>query len=127
MHVTVLKTKFVKNKPKEITYWDYKKFDENSFREELKDTLFKGCANYKEFGDKFLKVKHAPLKRKLIRANHAPYITKNLRKSMMRRSQLETKYYKTRMTDDLKAYRKQNNFVRRLYIKEMKKFYQNLN
>ena len=97
MPVTVLKTKFVNNKPKEITYRDYKKFYENGFREELKDTLLKGCANYKEFEDKFLKVleKHAPLKRKLIRANHAPYITKNLRKSMMRRSQLETKYYKT--------------------------------
>ena len=129
MPVTVLKTKFVKNKPKEITYRDYKKFYENGFREELKDTLLKGCANYKEFEDNFLKVleKHAPLKTKLIRANHAPYITKNLRKSMMRRSQLETKYYKTRMPDDLKAYRKQKNFVSRLYKKEMKKFYQNLN
>ena len=31
------------------------------------------------------------------------------------------------MPDDLKAYRKQNNFVSRLYKKEMKKFYQNLN
>ena len=31
------------------------------------------------------------------------------------------------MPDDLKAYRKQKNFVSRLYKKEMKKFYQNLN
>ena len=46
---------------------------------------------------------------------------------MMRRSQLETKYYKTRMPYDLKAYRKQNNFVSRIYKNEIKKFYQNLN
>ena len=35
---------------------------------------------YQTFEEEFLKVlnKHAPLKRKFIRANHVPYITKNL-------------------------------------------------
>ena len=37
---------------------------------------------------------HAPLKQKTIRANHVPYMTKTLRKAMMHRSQLETKYRK---------------------------------
>ena len=80
MYITVLKTKFEKTKPKEITYWDYKKFDESNFKFELKSSLTKGCATYGEFEDIFLKVlqKHAPLKKKLIRANHAPYMKKGL-------------------------------------------------
>ena len=50
--------------------------------------------------------KHAPLKKKLLRANHAPYITKTLRKAIMRRFQLETKYPKNKTQTDLKQYKK---------------------
>ena len=50
--------------------------------------------------------KHAPLRKKLLRANHAPYITKTLRKAIMRRSKLETKYPKTKTETDLKLYKK---------------------
>ena len=50
--------------------------------------------------------KHAPLRKKVLRANHAPYITKNLRKEIMRRSQLETKCLKTKTQTDLKLYKK---------------------
>ena len=52
----------------------------------------------------------------------SPQNLENYAQAINRRSQLETKYYKTRMPDDLKAYRKQKNFVSRLYKKEMKKF-----
>ena len=55
--------------------------------------------------------KHAPLKKKYLRANHAPYITKSLRKAIMRRSQLETKYFKTKAQTNLKLYKKHKNFV----------------
>ena len=44
----------------------------------------------------------------------------------MKRSELETKYYKTKKEKDKTAYKKQNNYVSRLYKKEMKTFYQNL-
>ena len=44
---------------------------------------------------------------------------------MIRTSQLEIKYYKSKSPDDKKAYKKQKNFSR-LYKKEMKSFYQNL-
>ena len=39
--------------------------------------------------------KHAPLRKKFIKANHPPYITKTLRKVTICWSQLETKYLKT--------------------------------
>ena len=37
--VTVLKTTFRKNKPREIIYRDYSKFDSESFKKELKESL----------------------------------------------------------------------------------------
>ena len=37
--------------------------------------------------------RHASIKKKVIRANHAPYVTKALRKAIMKRSQLEKIYF----------------------------------
>ena len=109
MLVTVLKTKFEKRKAKEIIYRDYKKFDDNHFKRDLRTTHAKGCRDYREFEEIFLNIlqKHAPLKKKLIRENQVPYMTKILRKATMRRSQLETKYHKTKTSDDQKTYKKQ--------------------
>ena len=50
---------------------------------------------------------HAPLKKKVLRANNAPYITKKLRKAIMKRSQLEKISLKTLSEKSLKTYRKQ--------------------
>ena len=69
---------------------------------------------------------HAPLKKKTIRANHAPYLTKPLRKAIMKRSELKTKYYKYPSDSNLKNFKKQRNFCSRLYKKERKKYYNNL-
>ena len=43
MAVTDFKLKFEKNKPKEVTYRDYKNFDENSFKTDLKTAFLSGC------------------------------------------------------------------------------------
>ena len=40
--------------------------------------------------------KHAPLRKKVLRANQAPYMIKTLRKAIMRRSQLQTMYFKNK-------------------------------
>ena len=37
--------------------------------------------------------RHAPLKKKILRANHSSYMSKTLRKAIMRRSYLEKKYF----------------------------------
>ena len=49
---------------------------------------------------------HAPFKKKVLRANHAEYMTKQLRKAIMRRSALENKFRKYRTEEHNKAYRK---------------------
>ena len=69
---------------------------------------------------------HAPLNKKVILANHAPYMTKSLRKAIMRRSQLQSKYYKTKCKTDHELFKKQRNFVSKMYKKEKKCFYKNL-
>ena len=129
--VTALKTKFPKVKPKEVTYRIYKHFDEKMFRYELSEALKsndKNNVNYEVFENIFLSVleRHAPLKNKFIRGNHMPYMNKTLRKAMMRRTQLHNIYYKTRDINDLNVYKKQNNFVSRLYKKNRKRFYNNI-
>ena len=85
--------------------------------------------NYQEFDKTFTEIlnKNALMKNKLVKANQAPYMTKALRKAIMRRSELETKYFKLKTNDTLKAYKKQENYCSRLYKKERKKFFENLN
>ena len=91
MIVTVCKTSFPKSKPKEIVYRNYMKFDIDAFQGELKLKL-QSIDNYESFESVFLSVlnKHAPLKKKFVRGNQAPYMTKQLRKAIMRRSELES-------------------------------------
>ena len=67
------------------------------------------------------------MKRKLLRENPSSHISKPLRKTIMRRSHLEKVYYKNKSEKSFKAYKKQKNFCSRLYKKERKRFFNNLN
>ena len=80
MVVTVLKTTFHKSKPREIVYRDYSKFNEKTFNEILKDSLLgKNTLDYTVFEKIFLNVlnTYAPVKKKVVRANHMPYYDKS--------------------------------------------------
>ena len=66
------------------------------------------------------------MKKKVLRANNKPYMTKALRKAIMRRSTLKTKYLKTKTDENLKAFKKQKNFTNRLAKKERVKYFANL-
>ena len=57
MVVTVLKTTIQKSKPREIIYRDYSKFNQKTFRENLKESFMaKSTNNYDEFEGIFLSV-----------------------------------------------------------------------
>ena len=108
--LTVLKTSISKGNPRQITYRDYKKFDFLKFNNEVKNVLaIENAGNCTKFDEKFLEVldKYARLKRKLLRANHASYVPKVLRKAIMRRSYLEKVYFKNRTENSLIAFKKQ--------------------
>ena len=131
MVVTVMKTTFPKSKPKVIFYRSYKKFDKEKFREDLKNELnleTENSTKYQLFEKTFLEVleRHAPLKRKNLRANEVPYMTKALRKAIATRSRLENRFHRLKTSDSMKAFRKQRNYCSRLYKKERKRFYVNL-
>ena len=86
MIVIVCKT-FPKSKPKEIVYKSHLKFVIDVFPGELKLKL-QSINNYESFESVFHSVlnKHATLKKKFIRGNQAPYMTKQLQKAIIRYS-----------------------------------------
>ena len=97
--VTVMKTTFMKQEPKIIYYRNFKNFINNIFRRDLIFEIDKiGPLNIScnEFENIFLDTlnKHAPLKKRYIRANNAPYMTKSLCKVIMVRSRLRNRFIK---------------------------------
>ena len=118
MCLTVLQTTFQKAKPKEIIYRDYKNFNTEIFKQDLKQSLeVEEVSDYAKFENVFLEVlnKYAPFKKKIVRANHAPYMSKALRKAIMRRSALENKYLKDKKAETKRLYKKQKNYCSKLY------------
>ena len=103
MAINVLKQTFQRSSPKEHVYRDYKNFDRLTFKKELEEKLNQQINEYKNFEQIFLEVvnTHAPIKRKLLKANHAPYMRKALRKALMKRSKLESKYVKNKTNENL--------------------------
>ena len=132
MTITVMKTFFKKKKPKIISYRDYKNFSNISFRNELLGRLNKTDINnihYQEFDNTVVDIlnRHAPIKRKYIRANEAPFMNKEYKSAIMVRSKLRNKYNKELSTQSLIAYKKQRNICTNLLKKIKFNFYNNLN
>ena len=121
-----MKAKFTKASPKYVHYCNYKNFNEQDFRLELRGKLEVDVVdtNYETFQNVYLNVlnKDAPIKTKVIRGNQVPYITKTYRKAVMKRSELNTKYLKKSTLENFNKFREQKNFCSRLYKKERKKF-----
>ena len=96
MVITVLKTFYKKQKPKIIHYRNYKTFNANLFKEELniESIIDNNDAELVEFTNTVLSIldKHAPIKRKYIRANNSSFMTKELRAAIMQRSKLRQKF-----------------------------------
>ena len=83
--ITVMKMSFKKQSPIERHYTDYKSFDRTRIKDNLNEKLSECIPNYGSFKTAFIEVlnKHAPLRKKFLRANHAPYIAKTLRKAII--------------------------------------------
>ena len=58
--------------------------------------------------------KHAPIKRKYIRANEAPFMTKDLHKAIVKRSKLRNMFLKSGNLSDRKNYTSQINLCKKL-------------
>ena len=129
MTVTVLKSYFKKKEPIKINYRCYKKYNENLFRIELINLLQNSYVlDYDEFKKIFMQVLniHAPMKKKFIRGNNAPFMNKTLSKAFMHRSKLKNTFNKNPTTENKILYKKQRNWCVALLEKEKKKYYNNL-
>ena len=132
MVLTVLKTTLPKAKQKEVFYRDCKKFSDIDFRLDLKNTINANrefsTSHFSHFQEMFLVVldRHAPIKKKFLRANEVPYMTKALKKAIMTRSRLENRYYKSKSMIDKINYKRQKKYCMRLYKRERKTYYNNL-
>ena len=71
--------------------------------------------------------RHAPIKKRYVRANQAPFINKKINKEIMKRSRLRNKFLNTKKDIDRKAYNKQRNLCVSLIRSEKKNFFSNIN
>ena len=70
--------------------------------------------------------KDAPFKRKYIRANEAPFMSKELHKDIMRRSKLRNKFLKSRNLSDRKNYTSKRNLCKKLLKNTKRTYFDNL-
>ena len=96
MIITVLKTGVPKSHPREISYRNYNRFDQEVFAADLNRVMHSDCSDYDTFENAFIGTldKYAPVKTKKVRANHKPFITKQLRKAMVKTSNLQKNFGK---------------------------------
>ena len=127
MVISSFKCKFEKRNPKEVIYRDYKNCDNHIFRNELKEAVH-DSGDWVDFEHKVLSTlnRHAPIKKKTVRANDKPYITKQIRKAIMNKTRLANKRHKTNNTEDIRLYKAQRNFVNRECKRAKKHYFNNL-
>ena len=130
MVVSVFKTSFKKQKPKIVTYRDYKCFDNEKFRESLITYLSTGKnISYDAFENLVLQAldKMAPIKQKHIRGNQSPFMNKDIHKAIMTRTRLRNRFLKEPTQMNRIAYKKQRNYCVSLMRQNKKQYYGSLN
>ena len=132
MTVTVLRMFFKKHPPICLKYRDYKNYDSLLFHNQLCHKLREiqqRDINYDTFEQIFMELlnKNAPIKMKYLRANNAPFMTKQLGKSIMNRTRLKNKFLKIPSIENELKYKKQRNYCVTLLRKEKKKYFSSLN
>ena len=103
---TFFKSHYSKLKPKAIHYRNYKNFDVSLFRNDLENTINSNCPNFISVVEK-----HAPLKKKIIRGNQAPFVNRELRKAIYTRSSLRNKYWKNPTSENELRYKQKKKCV----------------
>ena len=99
MFATVLRGSFHKKGPKIVTYQDYHRFVDFTFREKVTEEFNSNPLTMQDFSFfnsiiKCILDKEATLKKKYLRANDGPFMTRELRKAIMKRSRLKNIFNK---------------------------------
>ena len=130
---TFFRRNYIRLKPKTVHYRNYKYFDDSKFKEELSGIDFELKSddpneNYDFIINTFSKVvnKHAPLKKKTIRGNQAPFMNKEFRKAIYTRSRLRNKYCRNASKENEILYKRQRNKCVSLRRKSMKNYFRKI-
>ena len=96
--------------PNIIRYRNYKKFNNKVFINDLEEQFsenneFLNFESFKRIVDRTLD-KYAPIKKRYVRANQAPFMNKRINKEIMKRSRLRNK----RFLRNLRILRRLRNF-----------------
>ena len=118
--VTISKTFYKKQRPNIIHYRSYNNFENDNFHQDLKKELLKfdiTNAPLSKFNDTVLSVfdKHVPKKMKNIRSNNCNFMTKELRKTIMK--------LETRNVESKRRFNRQRNFCVSLLRKTTRCFF----
>ena len=131
--VTSLCSTYQRLSPKTIYYRNYKSFKTEEFLHDLDQNLLNGniysdkTKSYSKLTEIFSATleEHAPLKRKIIRGNHAPFMTKALSKAIMDRSRLKNKYQKWPSRENFLRFKKAKNCCNKLNKQAKKDYFKN--
>ena len=128
-----LKFEIPENKSRWCNYRSFKHFDNDSFNNDLQNTLnlsaFQDSGNvhlaYQNFSNTFLDIanKHAPLKKKKVLPKPLPYMNKNLKQEIYKKKMLFNKFQKCRSSRNWENFRKQGNLVVSMKRKSMNKYF----
>ena len=105
---TISKSGSFKGTPRK-GYRFYKSFNIDNFKSILNQKLNNLSSTiYDNIEETFLSLlnKHAPHKKKILRHNNGPFMTKELQKEIMKRSKLKNKYNKKRNYENWSLYKK---------------------
>ena len=132
MTLTVLKMFVKKQAPIYIKYRDYKNYDSVVFHTELSSKLKEVSPEYLGydiFQNIFMNVlnKYAKVKKRYIRANNAPFMTRPLIKAIMNRSRFKNRLLKHPNKENELRYKKQRNYCVKLLKREKKAYFSSLN
>ena len=133
---TVMKLHFTRESSKSKYYRNIDYFS-SELSPQLDSTFcsFKGnedCEELNEF-NRFHRVFlnllniQAPLKKKILRGNNSPFMTRTLRKATMTRSRLKNRFHKTRSDENWSLYKTQRNFCMKSLRKTNKDYFSKVN
>ena len=94
-------------------YRDYKTFNIDFFKRDLRESLENHTSyDYSCFQNIFIALlnKHASIKKKIMRFNNNPFMSKALRKAIVPKSKLKNIFNNQRTEENRANYKKQRNF-----------------
>ena len=127
---TAQRTRIIKGNEKWKCIEIIKTFNTEFFKREIGESLENHTTyDYLYFQNMFIALlnKHPPIKKKIVRFNNNPFMSKALREAIMHRSKLKNIHNKYRAENNWASYKKQRNFCVNLLRKTKTEYFQKLN